>query len=108
MRISDWSSDVCSSDLAGDDFYCAERRLGQWFYCSKPRATEPEKQAVPVPSSAVERMSAITRQLDELLEAVRDKHPDNGGLLTGVVLSASPTKVVVARSSKQKIGRAHV
>src|SRR3546814_18182416 len=42
-------------------------------------------------------------KLDELLEAVRDKHPDNGGLLTGVVLSASPTKVVVARSSKQII-----
>src|SRR3546814_14178791 len=42
-------------------------------------------------------------KLDELLEAVRDKHPDNGGLLTGVVLSASPTMVVVPRSSKQII-----
>src|SRR3546814_13662529 len=78
MRISDWSSDVCSSDLAGDDFYCAERRLGQWFYCSKPRATEPEKQAVPVPSSAVERMSAITRQLDELkARAILDPTEEN-------------------------------
>jgi len=51
---------------AGDDFYCAERRLGRWFYCSKPRETEPEKQTFQAPSSAVERMSAITRQLDEL------------------------------------------
>ncbi|MFX8145278.1 conjugal transfer protein TraF, partial [Acinetobacter baumannii] len=63
---------------AGDDFYCAERRLGQWFYCSKPRATEPEKQAVPVPSSAVERMSAITRQLDELkARAILDPTEEN-------------------------------
>src|SRR3546814_4096187 len=46
----DGASDGVERADAGDDFYCAERRLGQWFYCSKPRATEPEKQAVPVRS----------------------------------------------------------
>jgi len=74
----DGASDGVERADAGDDFYCAERRLGQWFYCSKPRATEPEKQAVPVPSSAVERMSAITRQLDELkARAILDPTEEN-------------------------------
>src|SRR3546814_5467309 len=29
MRISDWSSDVCSSDLRTDDYHARYRRLGQ-------------------------------------------------------------------------------
>ena len=49
----------------GDDFYCSERRLGQWFYCSKPKAAE--RSAAPTAqASATDRMAAITRQLDEL------------------------------------------
>jgi len=52
---------------SGDEFYCGERRLGQWFYCSKPRPSPRQGQATaPAQSSAVERMAAITRQLDEL------------------------------------------
>ncbi len=51
---------------AGDDFYCAERRLGQWFYCAKPKPKERGAQSAPPQQSAVDRMSAITRQLDEL------------------------------------------
>src|SRR3546814_14578373 len=52
---------------ASDDFYCAERRLGQWFYCSKPMPAEQERQVSAGPQqSSVERMAAITRQLDEL------------------------------------------
>src|SRR3546814_2098606 len=52
---------------ASDDFYCAERRLGQWFYCSKPMPAEPERQVSAGPQqSSVERMAAITRQLAAL------------------------------------------
>jgi len=51
---------------AGDAFYCAERRLGQWFYCAKPKPSERDAQSAPPQQSAVERMSSITRQLDEL------------------------------------------
>lgn len=52
---------------SGDEFYCGERRLGQWFYCSKPRPSPRQgPPAAPAQSSAVERMAAITRQLDEL------------------------------------------
>ncbi|SCW86471.1 conjugal transfer pilus assembly protein TraF [Sphingobium faniae] len=61
---------------AGDDFYCAERRLGQWFYCSKPKPAGQERQVSA--GSSVERMAAITRQLDELkAKAILDPTEDN-------------------------------
>ena len=44
-----------------DDFYCGERRLGQWFYCSKPK---PRRQGAPEPPperSAVELLAARSR-----------------------------------------------
>lgn len=50
-----------------DDFYCGERKLGQWFYCVKPKTTEAAPNALPEPqASAAERIASITRQLDEL------------------------------------------
>lgn len=42
-------------------------------------------------------------QFDAILDELQDKYPDNDDLLTGVVLEASPTKIVVARSSTQII-----
>lgn len=64
---------------ASDDFYCAERRLGQWFYCSKPMPAEQERQVSAGPQrSSVERMAAITRQLDELkAKAILDPTEEN-------------------------------
>lgn len=51
----------------GDNFYCGERRLGQWFYCSKPKPRQQDASVTPPPErSAVERLAAITRELDEL------------------------------------------
>lgn len=41
--------------------------------------------------------------LNDLIDEQQDKHPDNGDLLTGIVLSASPTEVKVARSATQII-----
>ena len=50
-----------------DDFYCGERKLGQWFYCVKPKTTEAAPNALPEPqASAAERIASITKQLDEL------------------------------------------
>lgn len=58
------SADIERAD-GGDNFYCGERRLGQWFYCSKPR--QQDAPVTPPPErSAVERLAAITGELDEL------------------------------------------
>ena len=63
---------------AGDDFYCGERKLGQWFYCTKPRSEPAEGQSAPPQPSAVDRMTAITRQLDELkARAILDPTEEN-------------------------------
>ncbi|NYT58381.1 PBP1A family penicillin-binding protein [Alcaligenaceae bacterium] len=42
-------------------------------------------------------------QLDTLLDELQEKYPDEGDLLTGVVLTASPSKITVARSSTEII-----
>ncbi|XKH11826.1 conjugal transfer protein TraF (plasmid) [Novosphingobium sp. BL-52-GroH] len=49
-----------------DDFYCRERKLGQWFYCEKPKPKPSEQMAAEPAQSASERIAAIARQLDEL------------------------------------------
>ena len=49
----------------GDDFYCGERKLGQWFYCIRPKI-EPRPKADTSQPSAAETMAAITSQLNEL------------------------------------------
>lgn len=42
-------------------------------------------------------------RFDALLDTLQDSHPDNDDLLTGVVLTASPEKIVVARTAQQII-----
>lgn len=73
------SRDTLDRDGSGDDFYCGERKLGQWFYCTKPRAPEARQQTQQVPEiSAAERMTAITKQLDELkARAILEPSEDN-------------------------------
>lgn len=62
-----------------DAFYCEERKLGYWFYCTKPKpAPKPETSApVPLPD-AVARMEAITAELRELkARAILEPTPAN-------------------------------
>lgn len=63
----------------GDDpFYCAERRLGYWFYCSKPRPPEHKAPQASKPSSATARLDVITASLRELrARAILDPTPAN-------------------------------
>lgn len=49
-----------------DDFYCRERKLGQWFYCEKPKPRPSEQKQAEPAQSASERIAAIAKQLDEL------------------------------------------
>ncbi|TGX49157.1 conjugal transfer protein TraF [Sphingomonas gei] len=58
------SRDVVDKD-APDDFYCGERKLGQWFYCAKPKAPEATPSVAPE-QSAADRIASISKQLDEL------------------------------------------
>ena len=62
-----------------DDFYCGERRLGQWFYCARPKAPTPKASAEPpADQSAAQRMAAISKELDELkARAILDPTEDN-------------------------------
>jgi len=48
-----------------DALYCKERRLGTWFYCTKPKEAPKTRAAVPQ-SPARERLAAIGTQLEEL------------------------------------------
>ena len=61
-----------------DPFYCAERRLGYWFYCTRPK---PPEQHVPLPpeqQSATSRLDAITAELRELkARAILEPSPEN-------------------------------
>lgn len=62
----------------GDRFYCAERKLGTWFYCDKPKPPE----TAPVPNApvqtAVEELDAITAALRELkARAILEPTPEN-------------------------------
>lgn len=64
---------------SGDDpFYCEERRLGYWFYCTRPKPPEtPQAQAAP-DVSATQRLEAITSELRELkARAILEPTPAN-------------------------------
>jgi conjugal transfer pilus assembly protein TraF len=66
------------SGQGGDEFYCRQRRLGQWFYCEKPKADETKASPSAPGPSATERMTAITRELDELkARAILDPSEEN-------------------------------
>ncbi|WP_267381455.1 MULTISPECIES: conjugal transfer protein TraF [unclassified Sphingomonas] len=60
---------VAQAGEQGDGFYCGERRLGQWFYCDKPK---PAPKAAPAPGapatgqSYAQRIAAIGEALKEL------------------------------------------
>src|SRR5690625_507349 len=71
-------------------------REGVLAYTRRARYTGPEENLT-IPDNIENDPQA----LDTLLDSLQEKHPDNDDLLTGLVLSASPTKVVVARTSQQ-------
>ena len=54
------------AEQAGDDFYCRERRLGEWFYCEKPKAKPSDQRAANPSRSSAEQLAAISKQLEEM------------------------------------------
>ena len=68
---------VVSTPDGTDSFYCAERRLGYWFYCARPKPPESDRPAPPSPSAA-SQLDAITGQLRELkAKAILEPTPAN-------------------------------
>ena len=65
-------------DPADDDrFYCQERHLGTWFYCSKPRPRDHAPSPKPAPSAS-EQLDQVTAELRELkAKAILDPSEDN-------------------------------
>ena len=77
LALAGWAMPVAAQDASAprdaveqdrpDDFYCGERKLGQWFYCAKPKPADKPMAKLPAPQeSAADRIAAITKQLDEL------------------------------------------
>src|SRR3546814_10323041 len=71
MRISDWSSDVCSSDLAGRTIVCCARRM----------AASPCSRRVPTarfrhPTTASERRSHRSRHCPRASDAESRQRPE--------------------------------
>jgi penicillin-binding protein 1A len=62
--------------------------------------------AYPGPEDRIDLPDGIEKDagaLDEVLDELQEKTPDSDDLLTAVILQASPTKVVLARSSRDII-----
>jgi conjugal transfer pilus assembly protein TraF len=62
----------------GDRFYCQERRLGYWFYCTRPKPAEKPEAVSPPAASATSQLDAITAELRELkAKAILEPTPAN-------------------------------
>src|SRR3546814_11141762 len=61
MRISDWSSDVCSSELPSEALYCAHvHRIDEGRYRSRSRCSaRPERAADRTQGSALQGRGAV-------------------------------------------------
>ena len=68
-----------SPPAENDAFYCEERKLGYWFYCTKPRPSSKAETPIPAPiPDAVTQMEAITAELRELkARAILEPTPAN-------------------------------
>nr|WP_291056352.1 conjugal transfer protein TraF [Hyphomonas sp.] len=84
---------------AQDSFYCQERKLGYWFYCTRPKP--PEKTAPTTAPSATNQLDAITATLRELkAKAILEPTPANvtAYMISGPLRPAANMKPKCPRS----------
>src|SRR3546814_10071445 len=102
MRISDWSSDVCSSDLPLRDFMPSIGRLVRYL----PPAS-PEDEAITVRiDSGVEEGSEISMFYDPMIAKLVTHAPDR--LQAIDAMQAALDAYGIRGINHNKIGRAHV
>ncbi len=66
------------ADIPNDPFYCGERKLGFFFYCTKAGNTVKEEKQVAPPSTASERIRDIGAQLEDMrATAILDPTTEN-------------------------------
>jgi len=75
------SNGLIEEPTGGSDFYCAERKLGTWFYCTKPKPkvaeAAPAAPATPA-ETAAQRLEKVTAELRELkAKAILDPSTEN-------------------------------
>lgn len=69
---------LVTTDDSQDSFYCQERRLGYWFYCTRPKSPERDKAEAPPAASATSQLDAVTAELRELkAKAILEPTPTN-------------------------------
>src|SRR3546814_10057300 len=105
MRISDWSSDVCSSDLASGNFGTVIRR-------NYPVAIA-NKFGAPIANEPITIVGCLCTPIDRLAEKVALPEAGPGDVvaifLAGAYgASASPSAFLGHAPALEKIGRAHV
>ena len=81
VALAQSTSDGVEVDQQGDDFYCQERKLGQWFYCEKPKPKPGEAAAeAPVQPalSYAAQLKALTAEVEERkARAILQPTPEN-------------------------------
>ena len=81
VALAQSTSDGVEVEQQGDDFYCQERKLGQWFYCEKPKA-KPQQAAPAAPVqpalSYAAQLKALTAEVEERkARAILEPTPEN-------------------------------
>src|SRR3546814_19016437 len=94
MRISDWSSDVCSSDLYPSEDRMMDANPFSPNYSPPPVDDQPE----PAPKAAAKPAPLITEP-GAYPDIDIDDYPHNANLLPGPSLSASGAKTTINRST---------
>ena len=69
---------LVTTDGSQDSFYCQERRLGYWFYCTRPKPPERDNAQAAPATSATSQLDAVTAELRELkAKAILEPTPAN-------------------------------
>ena len=81
VALAQSTSDGVEVDQQGDDFYCQERKLGQWFYCEKPKPKPDETAPTPPVQPALSyaaQLKALTAEVEERkARAILESTPEN-------------------------------